>query len=89
VVTLTTDTWRDSSGALWTPTTLVPILLPQLKLADESGTGPVVWMTGEVTYQRNAQTGTTATLTAMRKEAYLPEPTALQPMFVDGSTLPQ
>lgn len=89
VVTLTTDTWRDSSGALWTPNTLVPILLPQLKLADESGTGPVVWMIGEVTYQRNAQTGTTATLTAMRKEAYLPEPTALQPMFVDGSTLPQ
>ncbi|MBT2790441.1 hypothetical protein [Paraburkholderia strydomiana] len=88
-MTLTTDTWRDSSGALWTPTTLVPILLPQLKLADESGTGPVVWMIGEVTYQRNAQTGTTATLTAMRKEAYLLEPTALQPMFVDGSTHPQ
>lgn len=89
VVTMTTDTWRDSAGALWTPNTLVPILLPQLKLADESGTGPVTWLIGEVTYQRNLQSGTTATITAMRPEAYLPEPTALQPMFVDGSTIPQ
>ncbi|TCK39643.1 prophage tail gpP-like protein [Paraburkholderia sp. BL8N3] len=89
VVTLTTDTWRDSAGALWTPNTLAPILLPQLKLADESGTGPVTWLIGEVTFQRNMQTGTTATITAMRPEAYLPEPTALQPMFVDGSTIPQ
>lgn len=87
VVTLTTDSWRDSAGTLWTPNTLVPILLPQLKLADESGTGPVAWLIGEVTYQRNLQTGTTATITAMRPEAYLPEPTALQPMFVDGSTV--
>ncbi|WP_176016645.1 phage baseplate assembly protein [Burkholderia sp. BCC0398] len=89
VVTLTTDSWRDSAGALWTPNTLVPILLPQLKLADESGTGPVTWLIGEVTYQRNLQSGTTATITAMRPDAYLPEPTALQPMFVDGSTIPQ
>lgn len=89
VVTLTTDSWRDSSGALWTPNTLVPILLPQLKLADESGTGPVMWMIGDVTFQRNMESGTTATITAMRPEAYLPEPTALQPMFVDGSTIPQ
>ncbi|WP_459715970.1 phage baseplate assembly protein [Paraburkholderia sp. 2C] len=85
VMTLTTDSWRDSAGTLWTPNTLVPILLPQLKVADDSGTGPVVWMIGDVTYQRNDQTGTTATITAMRKEAYLPEPTALQPFFVDGS----
>ncbi|MGU7784878.1 phage baseplate assembly protein [Burkholderia sp. PU8-34] len=89
VVMLTTDSWRDSAGALWTPNTLVPILLPQLKLADESGTGPVTWLIGDVTYQRNLQSGTTATITAMRPEAYLPEPTALQPMFVDGSTIPQ
>lgn len=79
VVTVVTDSWRDAAGVLWTPNTLVPISLPRLKLENE------VWLIGEVTYMRSEQEGTTAELTIMRPQAYLPEPVALQPIFVDGS----
>lgn len=83
VVSLVTDSWRDADGALWTPNTLVSVALPKLKLPQKN------WLIGDVTYQRNAQTGTTASLTIMRPEAFLPQPTALLPFFVDGSTLAQ
>lgn len=81
-VTVITDSWRDADGTLWTPNTLVPISLPKLKLQDE------VWLIGEVTYMRSEEEGTRAALTIMRPEAYLPEPVALQPMFVDASAIP-
>jgi prophage tail gpP-like protein len=35
-VRLTTDTWRDSAGTLWTPNTLVDIDLPSLKLKPQN-----------------------------------------------------
>lgn len=82
VVTVVTDSWRDAAGTLWTPNTLVPISLPKLKLENE------VWLIGEVTYMRSEESGTTAELTIMRKDAYLPEPVALQPIFVDASVAP-
>jgi prophage tail gpP-like protein len=79
VVSLVTDSWRDLAGNLWTPNTLVSVSLPHLKLQNE------VWLIGEVTYRRSLESGTTAELTIMRPDAYQPEPTALQPLFVDGS----
>jgi len=81
-ITVTTDNWRDAAGTLWTPNTLVPVTLPKLKIVNE------MWLLGEVTYIRNEEEGTIAELTIMDPKAYLPEPVALQPLFVDASALP-
>ena len=81
-ITVTTDSWRDAAGTLWTPNTLVPVTLPKLKIVNE------MWLLGEVTYIRNEEEGTIAELTIMDPKAYLPEPVALQPLFVDASALP-
>ncbi len=72
-VTLTTDTWRDSAGKLWTPNTLVTVSLPILKITSEQ------WVIGEVTYRRD-EAGTHADLTLMPPEAYQPEPFNLRPI---------
>ncbi|WP_249201287.1 phage baseplate assembly protein [Burkholderia cenocepacia] len=81
VVSLVTDSWRDAAGVLWTPNTLVDISLPKLKIESET------WLIGEVTYRRSLEGGTTAELMIMDPRAFLPEPVALQPMFVDGATI--
>lgn len=81
-ITVTTDSWRDAAGTLWTPNTLVPVTLPKLKVVNQ------LWLLGEVTYVRNEEEGTIAELTIMPPEAYLTEPVALQPIFVDASALP-
>ena len=67
VLTLTTDSWRDSAGTLWTPNTIVPISLPALKLQQ------VNWVIGDVTYKRDTN-GTTADLVLMPPGAFLPQP---------------
>ncbi|HWF01547.1 MAG TPA: hypothetical protein VG248_17225 [Caulobacteraceae bacterium] len=74
--TITTDSWRDSAGTLWTPNTQAPIDLPGLKL-----TG-VTWTIGEVTYRRGAA-GTTCELTLMDPSAFQPEPILLLPTLND------
>lgn len=81
-ITVETDSWRDAAGTLWTPNMLIPVSLPKLKIVNQE------WLIGEVTYIRNEEEGTIAELTIMRPEAYLPEPVALQPIFVDASALP-
>ncbi|VWD17212.1 phage baseplate assembly protein [Burkholderia contaminans] len=81
VVTVTTDSWRDAAGKLWTPNTLVDISLPHLNLPQTT------WLIGDVTYRRTIEGGTTADLTIMDPLAYRPEPVALQPAFVDASKL--
>lgn len=75
-VRLTTDTWRDSAGTLWTPNTLVPIDLPSLKLQ------PKTWLISDVTYKRD-QNGTTADLVIMPPEAFYQEPINLFPVAPD------
>ncbi len=72
-VTLTTDTWRDSAGTLWTPNALVSVNAPTLKITNQQ------WLIGEVTYRRDAS-GTHADLTLMPPAAYAPEPFNLQPV---------
>jgi prophage tail gpP-like protein len=80
---VTTDGWRDSAGVLWTPNTLVPLALPTLKMAKAN------WVVGEVTYNRNGETGTTAELVLMPPAAFQPEPILLQPFPPDVPPGPQ
>jgi prophage tail gpP-like protein len=68
VLRVVTDSWRDSSGALWTPNTLVNLNFPVLKLVSVS------WVVSEVTYSRDAENGTTCTLLLMPADAFKPEP---------------
>ncbi|WP_321896044.1 phage baseplate assembly protein [Paraburkholderia heleia] len=81
MVMVKTDSWRDASGTLWTPNTLVYVDIPKLKISRQT------WLIGEVTYKRNAEEGTTAELIVMDPAAYAAEPIALQPLFVDASTI--
>ena len=62
-VRLRTDSWRDSSGALYAPNTLAAIDLPGLKLQ------PKVWLISDVVYRRDSR-GTTCDLTIMPPEAF-------------------
>jgi prophage tail gpP-like protein len=75
-VTLTTDSWRDAAGALWTPNTLAHVQLPTLKMPD------AMLLIGEVTYRLDSQ-GTHADLTLMAPDAFVSEPYFLQPQFQD------
>lgn len=74
---VTTDSWRDAAGTLWTPNTLVPVSLPSLKITNK------VWVIGEVTYKRDGQSGTTAELLIMPPDAFQPEPILLLPPIPD------
>ena len=76
-VRLTTDSWRDEKGVLWTPNTLVPLSLPTLKVDN------VLWTVAEVTYARNEQDGTVAQLVIMPKEAFIPQPVVFMPAPAD------
>jgi prophage tail gpP-like protein len=67
VLTLTTDSWRDSAGTLWTPNTLVPLDLPRLKQLQ------VNWVISSVSYKRD-ENGTTAELVLMPPGAFMPQP---------------
>jgi prophage tail gpP-like protein len=75
-VTLSTDSWRDVSGVLYTPNTLVPLELPTLKVTGKT------WVIGDVTYARG-DAGTRAQLVIMPPEAFNPEPILLQPFQAD------
>ena len=78
VVKVIVDSWRDLSGALWEPNTLIPVSLPRLKL-------PAAWLLiSEVTFQRNDHSGTTAELTLMPPEAFAPQPINLTPLWGDA-----
>lgn len=74
---LTTDGWRDKSGALYAPNTLVPLSLPSLKLI------AATWLICDVTYRRDGQGGTTCDLVIMPAEAFDVQPIILHPTFHD------
>lgn len=76
-VKLTTDSWRDSAGALYEPNTLVPLDLPGLKMRE-----PQTWLISEVTYKRD-ENGTTADLVIMPPEAFYQQPILLNPVAPD------
>jgi|HubBroStandDraft_2_1064218.scaffolds.fasta_scaffold44331_2 prophage tail gpP-like protein len=81
VVTITTDSWRDSAGTLWTPNTLVHVKLPTLKLAE------TMLLIGEVTYRLDDNGGTHADLSLMPPEAFAPEPFQYIPPLGDATTV--
>lgn len=68
---LTTDSWRDSVGVLYTPNTLVDIAFPTLKAPQRT------WLISEVTYRRG-ESGTACDLVIMPPEAFQPEPILVQ-----------
>jgi prophage tail gpP-like protein len=70
-ITLTCDSWRDTSGALWMPNMLAPINAPALKLTGQN------WIIGTVTFRKDLS-GTHADLVLMLPAAFSPEPIALQ-----------
>lgn len=70
-VTITTDTWRDSAGALYTPNTLAPLMFPSLKLG--SVTDPKLWVIAEVTYRKGRE-GTHCDLFMMPPQAFYQQP---------------
>lgn len=76
-LTVKADSWRDSSGKLWTPNMLAPVQFPTLKLGLNN------WLIGEVTYERDNENGTTASLSIMPPQAFLPEPILLMPTYAD------
>ncbi|HEV2364037.1 MAG TPA: hypothetical protein VGS12_07545 [Caulobacteraceae bacterium] len=80
-VQLTTDSWRDSAGALWKPNLLSPADLPGLKLSKDS------YVIGEVTFRRDDE-GTQADLVLMPPAAFSPEPILLVPEFADAQPNP-
>ena len=72
-VRITTDSWVDSAGNLWEPNTLVDLALPTLKIPKAT------WLISEVTFARDNEKGTTATLLINPPEAFIPEPIVLIP----------
>lgn len=61
------DSWRDVSGKLWQPNTLIPIHIPVLGIVDKQ------WTLSDVTFMRDLS-GTRALLQLMPPEAFIAEP---------------
>lgn len=74
-VRVTTDSWRDGKGKLWTPNTLAPVTLPRMKVKEKG------LCIAEVVYRLGLNGGRTADVLLMPKEAFLPEPIVLQPVL--------
>ncbi|EIV6705463.1 TPA: phage baseplate assembly protein [Klebsiella aerogenes] len=68
-LTVTIDSWRDKSGKLWEPNTLIPVNIPSLQLPDTE------MLIAEVTYIRDSD-GTHARLYLMPPEAFSVQPYA-------------
>lgn len=81
IVHATIDSWRDKDGTLWAPNTLVPVDLP----GNRAGKELVI---AEVTFRRSNESGTTADLTLMTKEALMPEPLVLNSAAIADVTGP-
>ncbi len=75
-VRLTTDSWRDAAGMLWSPNTIVPLELPSLHIISAE------WLISEVSFKRD-ESGTTAELVIMPPEAFNVEPLLLFPSYPD------
>lgn len=81
-IRITTDAWRDRSGALYEPNTLVPIDIPSLKITGK------LWTIGEVTYRKGEQ-GTLCDLLIMPPQAFNPAPAVFDTsLSADVASLP-
>ncbi|WP_420884924.1 phage baseplate assembly protein, partial [Achromobacter insuavis] len=70
-VRLNTDSWRDSSGTLYTPNTMASLAIPSLKLGSEAS--PVSWVIAETTYNQG-RSGTTCDVVLMPPQAFYQQP---------------
>jgi len=75
-VRVTTDSWRDSAGALYEPNILIDVDLPSLKLPKKR------WLVTEVTY-RLSEGGTQTDLLIQPPESCYQQPTVLSPVPTD------
>jgi prophage tail gpP-like protein len=73
-ITVTCDSWRDTSGRLWEPNHLAAVNMPVLKVEPDEP-----WCIGQVTYLKDER-GRHAQVTLMPKEAFVPEPTPYLPL---------
>ena len=80
-VRLTTDSWRDSAGRLYSPNTLALVDIPSLKVSSK------LWSLSEVTY-RMSDAGTACEVSMMAPEGFLQQPTLLAPLPLDILGLP-
>lgn len=78
----TVDSWRDADGELWKPNAKIPVDLPSLKLPK------LDWVIGQVSFARSPEE-TTAELTIMPRDAFLPESDLLQPAIPDVLNVPK
>ena len=65
-VEVTVDSWRDSAGALWTPNTLVPVSLPELRTPG----GTADMLLSRIVFRYGAQGKKLADLTLMPPAAF-------------------
>ena len=72
VLTLTTDSWRDSAQTLWTVNTSVPVDAPHLGIIKQK------FLIAQVRFRRG-KAGTHADLVLMPPGAFAPEPIVLTP----------
>lgn len=70
-LTVTIDSWRDISGKLWEPNTLIPVHLPTLS----SSLTNTELLLSEITFMRD-ENGTHARMTLMPPEAFTVQPYA-------------
>ena len=74
-ISLVCSSWLDSSGQPWTPNKKATIAFPR------QGIGDVPYVITDVSYRRDAQSGTTAHITMMPPEAL-----TVQPSFLDATS---
>jgi prophage tail gpP-like protein len=63
--------WRDGTGKLWAPNSVVRVKLPSCKVDRDLVISEVAW-------ERGPEMGTTAQLTCMPKEGLVPQPLIIQ-----------
>lgn len=81
-VRVATDSWRDSSGALYEPNMLIDVNLPSLQ------TKASTWIVSEVVYRRDGASGTTCELLIMPPQAFEPEPILINKTLAELTSPP-
>ncbi len=82
-VSLTTDSWRDSAGKLWTHNVLAALDLPTIHVAG------VKWIIASWNMLRDGKRGSTCRLTLMSADAFAVQPSALNAVdFQHGGIAP-
>lgn len=81
VVRVTTDSWRDQGGTLWTPNTLAEVDVASVKVSK------IQLLIGEVTFARGLGGGTTAELVLMPPQAFDVQPIPFAPIPLDVQTV--